>query len=51
MESILYSVQEEIEEIKTVNMLEGKILQLPKKSKIPFVKPLNKKFAYGRCSA
>ena len=45
MESILYSVQEEIEKLKTVNMLEGKMTpdSYQKIKKYLFVKPLNKK--------
>ena len=45
MESILYSVQEEIEKLKTVGMLEGKMTpdSYQKIKKYLFVKPLNKK--------
>ena len=45
MESILYSVQEEIEKLKMVSMLEGKMTpdSYQKIKKYLFVKPLNKK--------
>ncbi len=45
MESIFYSVQEEIEKLKTVGMLEGKMTpdSYQKIRKYLFVKPLNKK--------
>ena len=45
MESIFYSVQEEIEKLKTVGMLEGKMTpdSYQKIKKYLFVKPLNKK--------
>ena len=45
MESISYSVQDEIEKLKTVNMLEGKMTpdSYQKIKKYLFVKPLNKK--------
>lgn len=45
MESILYSVQEEIEKLKMVSMLEGKMTpdSYQKIRKYLFVKPLNKK--------
>lgn len=45
MESISYSVQDEIEKLKTVGMLEGEMTpdSYPKIRKYLFVKPLNKK--------
>ena len=45
MESILYSVQDEIEKLKTVGMLEGEMtpVSYQKIRKYLFVKPLNKK--------
>ncbi len=44
MESISYSVQDEIEKLKTVGMLEGEMTpDSYQKSEIPFCKTLNKK--------